>query len=49
MLSLGLISYEIELGFCDLFRSYEMELETNVHVQIINELGFHELKNACYH
>ena len=34
MLSLGLTSNEIELGFSDLFTSYEMELETHVHVQI---------------
>ena len=26
MLSLGLTSYEMELGFSDLFSSYEMEL-----------------------
>ena len=32
MLSLGLTSSEMELGFSDLFRSYEMELETHVHV-----------------
>ena len=32
MLSLGLTSYEMELGFSDLFISYEMELETHVHV-----------------
>ena len=62
MLSLGLISYEMELGFSDLitsyemelgfsdlFTSYEMELETCVHVQIENQLGFHELQIACYH
>ena len=49
MLSLGLRSYEMELGFSDLFTSYEMELETHVHVQIENQLGFHELQIACYH
>ena len=32
MLSLWLTSYEMELGFSDLFTSYEMELETHVHV-----------------
>ena len=32
MLSLRLTSYEMELGFSDLFTSYEMELETHVHV-----------------
>ena len=26
--------------------SYEMELETHVHVQIENQLGFHELQIA---
>ena len=30
-------------------RSYEMELETHVHEQIENQLGFHELQIACYH
>ena len=34
----------MELGFCDLFTSYEMELETHVHVQIENQLGFDELQ-----
>ena len=34
----------MERGFCDLFTSYEMELETHVHVQIENQLGFHELQ-----
>ena len=43
MLSLGLGSYEMELGFSHLFTSYDMELETHVHVQIENQLGFHEL------
>ena len=42
MLSLGLRSYVMELGFSDLFTSYEMELETHVHVQIGKQLGFHE-------
>ena len=44
MLELGLRSYEMELRFCDLFTSYEMEVETHVHVQIENQLGFHELQ-----
>ena len=48
MLELGLRSYEMELGFCDLLTSYEMELEKQVHVQIENQLGFHELQIACY-
>ena len=48
MLSLGLRSYDMELGFSDLFTSYEMELETHVHVQIESQLGFHELQIACY-
>ena len=47
MLSLRLTSYEMELGLLDLFTSYEMELETHVHVQIENQLGFHELQIAC--
>ena len=49
MLSLGLRSYDMELGFSDLFTSYEMELETHLHVQIENPLGFHELQIASYH
>ena len=49
MLSLGLIRSEIELGFSYLFTSYEMELETHVHVQIENQLGFYELQIAWYH
>ena len=39
----------MELGFYDLFTSYEMELETHVDVQIENQLGFYELQIACYH
>ena len=34
----------MEVGFYDLFTSYEMELETHVHAQIQNQLGFHELQ-----
>ena len=49
MISLGLTSYEMELGFSDLFTSYDMELETHVHVHIENQLGFHENQIACYH
>ena len=47
MLSLGLRSYDMELGFSDLFTSYEMELETHGHVQIRNQLGFHEHQFVC--
>ena len=32
----------MEVGLCDLFTSYEMELETHVHVQIEKQVGFHE-------
>ena len=32
----------MELGFSDLFTSYDMELETHVHVKIEKQLGFHE-------
>ena len=42
MLSLGLISYEMELGFSGLFTSYEMELETHGHVHIENQLRLYE-------
>ena len=45
MLELELRSYEME-GFCDLFTSYEMELETHVHVKIEDQIGFHELQIA---
>ena len=34
----------MELGFCDLFTSYDMEVETHVHVQIVNKLVLHELQ-----
>ena len=41
-------SYDMEIWFYELFTSYEMELETHVHVQIENQLGFHEVKIASY-
>ena len=34
----------MELGFYDLLTSYEMEVETHVHVQIENQIGFHEIQ-----
>ena len=34
----------MELGFCDLFTSYDMEAETHLHVQIENQLVLHELQ-----
>ena len=49
MLSLWLTSWWMELGFSDLFTSYEMDVETHVYEQIENQLGFHELQIACYH
>ena len=49
MLSLGLTSYDIELGFSEQFTSYETELETHGHVQIGNQLGFYEHQFAWYH
>ena len=49
MLSLGLTGYEMELGFSDLFTSYEMELETHGNVHIENQLAFHEHQFECYH
>ena len=42
MLSLGLRIYDMELGFSEQFTSYDMELETHGHVQIGNQLGYHE-------
>ena len=44
---LELTSYDMELGFSYLFKSYEMELETHVHVQIEKQLEFHEHQIAC--
>ena len=49
MVSLGLTSYDMELGFSDLFASYEKELETPRHAQIGKQLGFHEHQIECYH
>ena len=49
MLSLGLTNNEMELRFHELFTSYETKLETHGHVQIGNQLGFHEHQFACYH
>ena len=49
MLSIELSSYDMELGFSDLFTSDEMELKTHAHEQIEKKLGFHELQIACYH
>ena len=49
MLSLGLTSHDMELGFYHEDTSYEMEVETHVPKQIENQLGFHKLKIACYH
>ena len=34
----------MEHGFCDFFTSYDMEAKTYVHVQIENQLAFHELQ-----
>ena len=34
----------MEVEFGDLFTSYDMEIETHVHVQIENQLGFYELQ-----
>ena len=34
----------MEVGLYDLFTSYEMEVETHVHLQTLNQLGFHELQ-----
>ena len=49
MLSLGLTNNDMELGFSDLFTSYVMELKTHGHVQIGNQLGFHEHQFEFYH
>ena len=47
MLSLGLTIYDMELRFSDLFTSYEMELETHVHVQIEKPTRDSETTIAC--
>ena len=39
-----MVCYSMLVGFHELFTCYEMEVETHVHVQILNQLGFHELK-----
>ena len=49
MLSLGLTSYEMEIGFSEVFTSYEMELETHGHVHIENQLDFQAHQFECYH
>ena len=49
MLQVGLTRYDMELGFSEQFASQERELETYGHVQIGNQLGFHEHHFACYH
>ena len=49
MLSLGLTSNEMELGFSEEFTSYDMELKTYGHAQIGNQPGFHENQFTCYH
>ena len=38
----------MELGLYELFKTYEMEVETHLHEQIENQLGFHELKIAFF-
>ena len=48
MHQLGLTRYEIKLGFCEQFASKERELGTHGHVQIGNQLGFHEHQFASY-
>ena len=48
MLSPTLPSYEMGLGFSDIFTSYEMELETHGHAQIGKQLGFHEHQIEYY-
>ena len=42
------VATNILLDQYDLFTIYDMEAKTHVHVQIENQLGFHELQIACY-
>ena len=44
MLEIRFRSYQMEIGFFDIFTSYEIEREMHVHVQIENQLGFNELQ-----
>ena len=48
MHQLGLANNDMELGFSELFTSYEVELETHVPVHFENQLGFHEHQMSCY-
>ena len=48
MLSLEFGTYDMELGFSELFESYEMEVETHEHAQIGKQLGFHEHQIEYY-
>ena len=42
MISLGSTNNEMDLGFSELFTSYEEELETHGDVKIRNPVGFHK-------
>ena len=39
-----MVCYSMLIGFHELFTSYEMEVETHVQIQILNQLGFHDLQ-----
>ena len=39
-----MVCYSMLVGFHELFTCYNMEVETHVPVQILNQLGFHELQ-----
>ena len=49
MHQIGLTRNEMELGFNEQFTSIGRELETHGHVEIGNQLCFHEHQFACYH
>ena len=42
-----MVCYSILVWFHELFTSYDMEVETHLHVQIENQLGINELQIAC--
>ena len=39
-----MVCYSMLVGFHEIFVGYDMEVETHVHVQILNQLGFRELQ-----
>ena len=44
MLCYVMVCYSMLVGLHEFFTGYEMEVETHEHVQILNQLAFHELQ-----